>query len=184
MNHQPYLDWIFYDDETVEDQRTLQQQKEFEEHLQGCSYCRSISDAWRGTEGCLQSQTMISPSPGFSSRWKVRLEEDRKLSHRHQTQATLVVSIGGAFLLLASLAILTWPWLSSPSLLLWTWIYHIFTLYSYVELVQEIVIRLLQSATVAVSISWLIISIGLLSELGVLWIVSYRLLTNPRRILR
>lgn len=184
MNHQPYLEWIFSDGEIGLDRLNQQQRYEFDQHLNSCSSCRSLFSAWHATEVYLQNQSLISPKPGFTSRWKLRLEEDRKLFHRRQTKVTLAVSIGGSLLLLVLLFLLTWPWLRSPSLLVWTWIYHIFFLYSYVGLVNEIIVRVIQSATFVIPITWLIILIGILSELGVLWIVSYRLLTNPRRITR
>ncbi len=54
----------------------------------------------------------------------------------------------------------------------------------FVELARDIFGNLLRTATIAVPIAWLIVLAGLISELGVLWIVSFRLLTNPRRIMR
>jgi len=184
MNHQPFRDWLFTGDEPGEDVLAQQQRAELQEHLQNCESCRSMSDAWLIAEKNLQGKVMVGPKPGFTSRWETRLEVERRRIHRRQTTLVLLFSISGVVVLLATFAILIWPWLGSPSMLLWTWIYHLFTLYSYAELGQEILINLLRTATIAVPITWLIVLVGLLSELGVLWIVSFRLLTNPRRIMK
>jgi hypothetical protein len=39
-----------------------------------------------------------------------------------------------------------------------------------------------RAATGVVPVVWWVLFAGLLCELGVLWVVSFRLLTNPRRI--
>ena len=184
MNHQPFRDWLFTGDETGEDVLVPQQRTELLEHLQGCETCRSILDAWPMVENHLNRQVMVEPEPGFTSRWEARLETERRTIHRRQTGLVFLFSVGGAVVLSVTLAVLTWPWLRSPNMLLWTWIYHLFTLYSYVELGQEILVKLLRTATIAVPITWMIVLVGLLSELGVLWLVSFRLLTNPRRIVK
>jgi len=184
MNHQPYLDWLFSGDEPGDDMLAPQQNVELQEHLQSCELCRSMSDAWQIVEKHLQGQTMVEPEPDFISRWEARLEVERRRMHRRQIGAMLVFSVGGAVVILATLVILIWPWLGSPGVLLWTWIYHLFTLYSYTELAQDILVRILRTAIIAVPVTWVIIMMGLFSELGVLWIVSFRLLTNPRRIMK
>ena len=184
MNHQPYTDWLFTGDMAGEDVLSPRQKAELQEHLQSCTPCRSMSDAWQMTERHLRGQDLTEPRSGFISRWEARLETDRKRAHRRQSGAMLAVCTGGAAVILIVLAILTWPWLRSPGLLLWTWIYHLFTIYSFVELARDIFGNLLRTATIAVPITWLIVLVGLISELGVLWIVSFRLLTNPRRIIR
>jgi len=184
MNHQPFRDWLFSGDEPGEDGLDLQQRTELQEHLQSCESCRSILEAWPMVEKHIQEQTMVEPKPGFTSRWEARLEAERRRVHRRQTGLVMLFSVGGVLVLSISMILLTWPWLRSPSMLLWTWIYHLFTLYTYAELGREILINLLRNATIAVPITWLIVLAGLLSELGVLWIVSFRILTNPRRIIK
>jgi hypothetical protein len=184
MNHQPFRDWLLTGDEPGEDALTPQQRTELQDHLKTCESCRSISDAWMAVENHLHGQSIIGPNPGFTSRWETRLETERKRIHRRQTRLALLFSVGGATAILAVLVALIWPWLRSPSMLLWTWVYHLFTLYSYAELGQDLLVNLLRTATIAIPITWLIVLVGLLSELSVLWIVSYRLLTNPRRIVK
>ena len=184
MNHQPYLDWLFAGDEPNDEPLTQPQHTALQDHLQSCEACRSLFDAWHKTEAHLQEMTMAAPQPGFTSRWQGRLEAERIRAHRRQIRAMLVFCVGGALLLFTALVILILPWVHSPNLLVWTWLYQVFTIYSFVELAQDLLAGLLQTATGVISITWLVILLGLLSELGVLWIVSFRLLTNPRRIMR
>ena len=184
MNHQPYMEWLFVDDESGESVLTPLQNTQLQDHLQDCELCRSLSDAWQQAGAHLQEQVMVEPEPGFTSRWEVRLEVERRRALWRQTGVVLAFSVGGAIVVFVTLAILTWPWLRSPSVLLWTWLYHIYTLYSYTTLAQDFLVSLFRAATGAIPITWWIVLVGLLSELGVLWIVSFRLLTNPRRITR
>ncbi len=184
MNHQPFRDWLFTGDEPGEDILTQQQHAELQQHLNSCESCRSMTDAWMVVENHLRGQSMIEPNPGFTSRLEARLEAERRRIHRRQTRLVLLFSVGGAAAILAVLVTLVWPWLRSPDMLLLTGVYRLFTLYSYAKLGQELLVNLLRTATIAIPITWLIVLVGLLSELGVLWIVSYRLLTNPRRIMK
>jgi hypothetical protein len=87
-------------------------------------------------------------------------------------------------LLLGILLFLVWPWMRSPNVFLWTGLYRLFTLYAYADAARDFISTLFQTAAGVVPLTWLVIFVGLLSELGVLWIVSYRVLTNPRRITR
>ncbi len=74
------------------------------------------------------------------------------------------------------------PWIQSPKALVWAGVYRLITLFSYVQLAQDVVLPFFQAATGAVPLFWWIIIAGVLTQLGVLWVVSYRILTNPWRI--
>jgi hypothetical protein len=81
-------------------------------------------------------------------------------------------------------ALWAYPWLRNPSLLLWTWVYQWFSMFSYANVLQELGVSLLQGVSGIIPLAALVIGLGLLSELAVLWVVSFRLLTNPRSVLK
>jgi hypothetical protein len=93
-------------------------------------------------------------------------------------------SLTGTIQLLGSLVLLALPLLSSPDILIWTWVYRLISLVNYAEAVRNIFAVILGAVSGRISPVWWFIFVGVLSELLVLWVVSYRLLTNPRRVSR
>jgi predicted anti-sigma-YlaC factor YlaD len=184
MNHKLYEEWLFTNVEGLEGELTPDQATDLQEHLRECASCRELVEAWQEVEVQLQEAPLAAPQPGFANRWQARLEADLRRLHRRQTLAVLAFSVAGAALLLGSLALLALPWLQSPRVLLWSWIYRMFILLSFAETAGDSLGSLFESTINVVPVFWWVLFAGILSELGVLWIVSYRLLTNPRRITR
>ncbi len=54
--------------------------------------------------------------------------------------ATLAFVSGGILVLIGLLVFIAWPWLRSPNLLLWTWIYQWITLFTYANAMREVVV--------------------------------------------
>ena len=183
MNHQTFEEWLFVSDDEAEEVLTSPQANRLNEHLQTCESCRQLSVALDEVEVQLRGASMLAPSPGFINRWQIQLEMDREKQHQRQTIGIIIFGVIAVVSLLTALVFVTLPWMRSPNVLLWTLLYRIFTMALYVDIAGELLMRLFQSASgVIPSLSWWILSVGLISELGVLWIVSYRLLTKPRRI--
>ena len=182
MNHQPYEDWLFYEPHHLEDQLTAQEYSDYQSHLEDCQSCRSLSVALREAENELRAAPIISPEPGFSHRWLGMLERNREQSQKKQTTLLLLVTISGAAVLLGLLTYTMWPWISNPNVFIWTYLYRFTKMYSYVNVIQDITGVLFNATTSLVPISWWIFMVGIICELGVLWIVFYRLISIPRRI--
>ena len=73
MNHQPFEDWL------IENQSlTSQQSKDLDEHLKECTYCSALVRV----DQVLQSDSMASPSPGFTDRFRIKLAKEQKLRHK------------------------------------------------------------------------------------------------------
>jgi hypothetical protein len=183
MNHKTFEDWLFTDLEQPEDTLNREQSQRLHAHLETCESCQQLALSWRAVELDLKAAPMAAPAPGFTSRWEARLMAERKRLERRQSLAILGFSVAGAVLLLGSLLLLAWPWLQSPSVVLWGWLYRLLTLTSVVSTVGDILATMFQSVTGLVSPGWWILIAGLVCELAVLWVVSFRLLTNPRRIM-
>ncbi len=184
MNHQLYEEWLFTYYDPAEEELTSQQIAELEAHLQGCQDCRKLADGWRGAGAQLRKAQEVAPQPGFTDRWQARFMVERQRLHHRQTLAMLIFAIGGAALLFGSLVVISAPWLREPRLLFWSWVYQMITLFAYADVVREVAASLFRTTTGAIPLVGWVFLAGLLCELGVLWVVSFRLLTNPRRIMQ
>ena len=179
MNHQPFEDWLFEQEDLNE-----QQLAELSRHLQACETCRTLENALSKMETTLREQPALAPEAGFSGRWQKRLEVERQRAHRRQTISMLALCAGGAVGLLALLTALVWPWLRSPEALAWVGLYRMLVVYSYIQGVGQTFGDMFLSLAGATSLVVWVFAFGLFSELSMLWVVSYRLLTNPRRIMK
>lgn len=179
MNHQIYVDRIFEDRQDL----TTQQVVDLDVHLQSCERCQSLADSLHNLEAAFDQTEMVGPQSGFVTRWEKRLEASRERLHRRQIITTFLSAVAGLALLLGVLIFAAWPWLRTPSLLFWTWIYQLFTIYTYLDAARDFASPLLAGSRGIVAMLVWVFGLGLLSELAVLWVVSYRLLTNPRRMI-
>jgi len=182
MNHKIYEDWLFSYLDPQEDALTADQVSSLEDHLTVCERCRTTADSWRAVEDLFRKEKVVSPKPGFVSRWQTRQRQEQEKLHRRQSLAVLIFLSGAAVVLLGSLFILSWPWLGKPEVFLWSWIYRVVSMVTLVDPVKEVVSLILRATPESFSLVWLVLAFGLLCELAVLWLVFYRVLTNPRRV--
>jgi predicted anti-sigma-YlaC factor YlaD len=180
MTHQPYQDWLF----DAPDDLSPGQRSGLQAHLSTCGDCRALADALRQVETGLreEAQSGLAPQEGFAARWQARLQADRQRAHRRQTLLVLLLSLGAALLLLGVMLAAAWPLLRTPDMVLWVGLYRAFALLSYWQGPGGVYPALQRAVTVAFPLAAWVLLMGIASELGVLWVVSYRLLTNPRRI--
>jgi len=178
MNHKPAMDWLF--DEPTE--LSQNQSQILQEHLAGCDSCQTLAESYRQVEYALHRSGQIGPEAGFTARWQERLQVSRQKAHRRQIVVSLALVLGGALALVGLLVYMAWPWLRSPNLLVWTWIYQWIMLLTYANSVREAVSPFARDvAGLTPWFAW-VIGFGIISEMAVLWVVSYKLLTNPRRV--
>jgi hypothetical protein len=179
MTHETFETLLFSDAPlSPEDQQSLQA------HLQTCESCRHLAAAWQAVEADLRTAPLLEPQPGFSKRWLERLEMDRQRLRRRQALAALQFYIAGAFLLLGSLLILYWPALQSPGTLILNWVSHLMLLVYFAGSTTDLLSSIVFAAVRQIPLLWWVLLAGIASELGVLWVVSLRLLTNPRRLVK
>lgn len=182
MNHRLYEDWLFAHLDPSGDELSAQQVRELQAHLKDCASCQRLASSWRQVDAHLRRPVMAEPAAGFTLRFQARLEAEKARLHRRQSLFVLAFSLAAAALVFGSLLVLLWPWLGSPQVLFWSWFYRLYTMASYAGVVQEFLRTVLQTATGTVPLTGWMLIVGLVCELGVLWIVSYRLITNPRRV--
>ena len=179
MTHETFETMLFSDAPlSPENQQSLQA------HLQTCESCRHLAVAWQAVEADLRTAPLLEPQPGFSGRWLERLEMERQRLQRRQALAALQFYIAGAFLLFGSLLILYWPNLQSPGTLILNWLSHLMVLVYFIGSATDLLSSIVFTAIRQVPLLWWVLLAGIASELGVLWVVSFRLLTNPRRLVK
>lgn len=178
MNHHVYSDLLFEDPDDL----SIDQRLALREHVEACEDCRRLSDAMTGLETAISQNAMMEPEPGFVSRWEIRLADKRLQMHKAQTTRTMAFVGAGLLVLASAILFLTSPWQLTPDQIVWTWIYQYFSLVTSLSSLRNVVIGLYSSVPVISPVLVAILSFGLVSELIVLWIIFYRLITNFRRI--
>ena len=178
MNHQLFEDMIFDEAAELSGEKT----RLLEEHLQDCENCRSLAASLHSLSDSIRRSEMVGPIPGFSRRWGMLLKEKRERAHDRQILRTLVFVGMGLIVLSSSLLLMAWPLVRSPGLLAWTWVYRLVSVYSYLEGIREVLVHIVDPSLGAIPLIGWIFSAGMFSMLAVLWVVFYRVLTNPRRV--
>ncbi|MFM8321521.1 MAG: hypothetical protein ACKOC5_11460 [Chloroflexota bacterium] len=178
MTHAPYEDWIFEEP----DHLSVDQRAGLQAHLQSCASCQALAVSLGQVELRLRQAPQLAPTDGFAARWQVQLAERRL---RHHRQALLALGLGLAALL-ALLALGLWaaaPYLTNLDASLWVGIYQMIGFYNFAQQVGLFFATLARAAfDVLPMIVW-VFALGILCQLGVLWVVSFRLITNPRRVM-
>lgn len=183
MNHLPYREWLFASSKEPNDVLTPEQLSALNDHLEECSECRSLAESWQTVEGDLRAAPQVSPEPGFTARWQDRLVLDRQRRNNRQGVVLIIASFGVGMFLMAVLVFLAWPLLSTPSVLIWTYLYQVLRWISIFGAFQQFAGSLFHVTDLPLisPLEWVFI-FGFITTLCVLWVVSYRVLTNPRSV--
>ena len=86
MDHQPFEEWIFEQKE-----RTMQEKTRLNQHLLACDQCTDLQSAWGQVETILLQTPMMTPNPGFSQRFAVRMERNKERAQKRLAIKTLIV---------------------------------------------------------------------------------------------
>jgi anti-sigma factor RsiW len=176
MTHQPFQDWMFDDALDVTHSDALHS------HLETCTECRSLVGAFQQVEHTLRAAPLVAPTPGFTLRWQAQLDAERGRLHRRQVRWAFVIGVCGAFTLLGLLALLFWPLLDSLDALLWVGAYQLYVAFAFLRGAGETLGVFARALAPLLPLVFWVVALGLLTQASVLWVVSYRYMTNPRRI--
>ena len=179
MTHQPYEDWLLDEPNTL----LPDQAADLQAHISNCASCRSLSEALGQVEMRLRTDPHMEPAAGFSLRWQERLEVERLRRHRRQTWTALISGLVVLVIMLLLLAVASGPFLQNADDAFWTRVVHSINILGWLQSAGRFLVALLGSIADVLPLVLWIFGIGLVCELGVLWVVSYRLLTNPRRVI-
>jgi predicted anti-sigma-YlaC factor YlaD len=174
MSHQPFEDWLLNGDTL-----SLEQHASLQEHLVSCPDCRLLSVNWQMAYRLLTHAPLAAPEPGFALRWQ-QLFSARQA--RRHSFIFLGLAFSAALLTLAMLVALTWPIISAPETLLYSYLYQLMQFVLLGEMLNNFVNGLARSAPGWMPIVGGVLFAGLVCQLAVIWLVSIRVLTRPRRV--
>lgn len=184
IRHFPYEEWLLAQDDPQAEELTPEQQQLLRQHLAECAECRRLVDGWQGARESLRHVTLAAPAPGFTERWQTRLAQERQRTHHRQTLALLGFSLFCALLLLACLLLMIAPWLGTPRLLLWTWAGRIIWLLASLVQVGDELLPAMRGLGQAIPLAFWVFAAGMLSLLGVLWLMIVRWAAVVGRVAR
>jgi predicted anti-sigma-YlaC factor YlaD len=169
MCHQPFETWFLEEKEITREERKMLQS-----HLDECTKCRKLEQSWQSVRSKMETSQMISPRPGFTSRWKNNLEI--KMQEQHMRQ---VFNLRRFFLYLSTANVLTMILLvsfiminGSPVNWLVSTLNQLLIITSWLGQAQHFVVSLIQALPPIFPITfWIILTSGL-STLALIWVVS------------
>jgi predicted anti-sigma-YlaC factor YlaD len=180
MNHQPFEEWLLADEPIAPEQAV-----ELREHLRDCPRCRELEASWTSVHKLIQTSEQIDPTPGFTSRWQVRLhaQQQQALSRRFHRQPwlLLVLNLTIAAILLILLSMQLWRTFHTPQQFLLVKAFILSIILTIVDTGQDILTALIQITARFPVILWVFL-LGLSGFLGSLWITVGRQIASTRRI--
>jgi hypothetical protein len=154
-----------------------------EQHLETCTSCQRLSQAWREVETQMQRAPMLSPAPHFTQRWETRVIAERLRRERRQTSLILYLCAGSLFALLGWLGLWMFPTLLSPYPLLLVWVYQITASIHFIVNIGDLYITVVRAITgLLPGTVWIALSVAL-GSLTILWLITYKKLLSPRRVI-
>lgn len=173
MSHQPFELWLF-DEQSL----TPEQSHALQEHLQGCDACYNLAVAWRQIQPLMSAAPLVTPAPGFSTRWQECLEHDRKALLRRQSLFVLSFGIGSAAIFLAMLVAIVLVSIESPMEWFVLLVTRVTSLITFAGAMQD-VYGVLRSV---VPTSWVAgVALGI-TGLSIVWLISLQKFALSRRI--
>lgn len=178
MNHQFFENLLLSDSELTQVESTL-----LKEHLQECEACRQFSIALEDVDNMFRNTACVSPAIGFTHRWQETLVQDNK--KRQKRQIWLILSLGvlsiAALFLLLGLSVL--PVFLSPITILWAEVFNLVSWFSAIEWIVGILLMIFKAAYTVVPPSlWIALSFAFMG-LCAIWVVAFKQVTAPRRLL-
>ena len=147
---------------------TPKENKALQAHIRNCAKCAALAEA----NLALHNVAMVTPAPGFASRFQVRLEAKRKAQRRRYF-------FGGLILLFSGLGVLVWlalpvlpAALASPTTILVAWTSYIASALSFIKVFNEAGTVLLRVVASFIPSSAWLLSLSLFGLLGLVWFSS------------
>lgn len=182
MNHGIFEEWVLLDPEDQADNLSQTQLDALVDHLGTCQHCQQLSAARKEMELTFHRSPIVIPEEGFTSRWQVRLQAEHQKIQSRQALLVLAFCLAAIILLSGSLFLLVWPWAQTPDLVVWFWISRIINMLTIVGNLRDSLGIFVNTISGVIPFGGWVLLVGLASELAVLWLVSLRWLTNPRRL--
>lgn len=186
MNHQTF-EYLILKDEPL----LLEEAEQLKQHLAQCESCSQLSNGWKAVEWQLDHPVLAAPAEGFANRWMSRLEVERRQSHRRQNTIFITLSLVAVVLLSLGILFISLPLIQSPEILFWTYLERLLSFAVMIDILKDLTLSLYitfgqqfseNNAWITYMPIGMIFLSGMVFEFLVLWFVSLRWITRPRRI--
>ncbi|MBM3153028.1 MAG: hypothetical protein FJZ96_12650 [Chloroflexi bacterium] len=165
MDHRPFEDWLLEDKPLNKEERLA-----LHEHLRACAACNTLTEV----DLALRNTRLTAPADGFTTRFQVRLEMERKVRRQRQRWGFLFLTLG----VLAILLWVGWPLLAalsqSPAGMIYSWLASLAHLTLLAQTVGEALSVLLDVVPAFVPPAFWMMVISAFGLVGLAWVVSLR----------
>jgi hypothetical protein len=183
MAHQPFESWIISKEPLLP-----YQQQALQEHMQSCAYCLGLSTAWNEVEELLRESPFEAPVPGFTIRWKEKLEnmllQQYQRHERRLSWSFIGLAAAGSLLVLAILAYQFLAANGSATQVLVESITFFASMATLASVLQELVTTFVGVALIVIPPVWWIVVAAVLSLLSLAWVFSLQRIMFSRRIVQ
>jgi len=181
MKHEPFVTWL-----VTEDPLPPEDAKQLKVHLKHCEDCRQLQAAWLNVEGVLGNGSLVSPSPGFVTRWQKRLEiellEEKYTRHRWQSWIFFILTFNVIVFLILALGFGFMTTYNSPAEFILAYITRLSSLVSFINTIQNITLIMINTLVGLVPQSWWILFMTGTGLISLFWIYAIqRISIQPRR---
>lgn len=167
MKHLPYEAWVFEDGPL-----SPRDAEELQSHLEKCEHCSGLAAAMGEVTHHLTSAPTVAPAPGFTARWRARLDAKRaKVGHRNLNLVVIFITIGLVVLnvLIGSELI---PLITPIATEVFEWAGNVINIIARINLVREILSVLVDNFYTAVPLIYRLALPTALAALFVVWFIS------------
>lgn len=178
MNHLPFKEWLL-----SEEPLTPEQGQAFQEHVRGCAECQQLQASWGEVHNLFRRVPQAAPAAGFANRWQTRMAA--RQARRQHIQLGLALT-GGAVLALSLILLLGTQLsslLQSPAQYLLIVLGQLASLFVLFSSLQDYLSVFFRSFPL-IPLVGLVLSVGMISFLGVLWLTAYQQLVVARRFVK
>ena len=175
MNHLPFKEWLLSDEPLTEDQSLA-----FADHMRTCEACRQTQNAWEDVKGLFQHTVPVEPKAGFTDRWLGRMAAQRARQQRVLLGVAVAVGVlltlAALILLSAELSIL----IQNPTRFLLLCVTQMTSIFILISSLQDYLFVVFKHIPL-IPVVGLLLSLGLISLLGVVWLTTFQQLVIARR---
>ena len=167
MSHQPFESWLL----TAKSELDFDQKRSLNAHLQTCSSCQEMQQAWSSVEHSLMAAPRKRPADGFTQRWQVSLEARQDAAQRRQVGRLLLGLFGAAVITLALTAV---QFVTTVSPLDWglSLLQEGLRIFAQSQIVYTVLTGWAQRIPMQVMLVGWLMAFGLFSSLTALWMLS------------
>jgi len=178
MNHQPFEEWLLSDEEL-----TPEQDRALADHLQNCSECPQVGEAWEAVLEEIRQTPPAAPGPGFAQRWEARLEIQRAQIQRRWTWIGLLVFSAGAVILSIFAVVDKWGSIPTPLEMFTGLSYSLIVGYSRAGEAIDIFTAVFKSIPLVIPLlAWIALTISMLLWAFIWFLTVWRLPHTQRSI--